>query len=167
MYFTNDFHMNYDLERHRYVLKPEAIRDLYAIELISALDTSGSISARKTVEAMLNRASSTVYNFIYSKHPNEVEYWTYRLVKHSEYRRVIEDAMAELVYYWLTNNNDLSIQSGISINAGKLFERIDALRNTVPVSVEQMLYNSGITVRARTPYDADYVADKATKGTNW
>jgi hypothetical protein len=159
--------MNYDLERHRYILKPEAVRDLYAIELIQALDTSGSISARKTVEALLNRASSTIYNFIYTKHPNEVEYWTYRLVKHPEYRTVIKDAMAELVYYWLTNNNDLSIQSGISIDAGKLFDRIDSLRNTVPVSVEQMLYNAGITFRARTPYDGEYVADKANKGVTW
>jgi len=167
MYFTNDNHMFYDLERHRYVIKPEAVRDEYSIELISALDTSGSINSRKTVEALLKRASTTIYNYIYTKHPGEVEYWTYRLVKHPEYRLPLQDAMAELVYYWLMSNNDLTIQSGISIDTGKLFEKIDSLRNQVPISVENILYNADITTRIRTPYDQDYVNDKPLKGVSW
>jgi hypothetical protein len=165
--YTNDSHAYYDLVSHFYVLRPEYIRDEYSIELISALDSSGSINARKTAEAFLRRASRTLYNYIYSKHPGEVEYWTWRLVNKEEYRQIILEALGELVYSWLTNNNDMTIQNGISIDTGKLFERIDQIKNQVPLSVEQLLYNAGITVRARTDFDADYANDKVNKGETW
>ena len=139
MYYTNTNWSYYDLNKHRYVLKPEYIRDNYSIELMDALDTTGSINARKAVEGLLKRASSVLYNYILSHHPGQVEYMIYRLVKHSEYRTTIEEAMGELVFSWLINNNDLTIQNGISIDAGKLYERIDAMKNAVPVSVDYVI----------------------------
>jgi hypothetical protein len=165
--YTNDAHAYYDLTSHFYVIRPEYIRDEYSIELISALDSSGSINARKTAEAFLRRASRTLYNFIYANHPGEVEYWTWRLVNKPEYRQVIMEALGELVYSWLLSNNDLTIQNGVSIDAGKLFERIDAVKNQVPLAVENLLYNAGITVRARTSFDSEYAADKVNKGVTW
>jgi len=165
--YTNDSHAYYDLNSHFYVIRPEYIRDEYSIELISALDSSGSINGRRTAEAFLRRASRTLYNYIYSKHPGEVEYWTWRLVNKPEYRQTILEALGELVYSWLLSNNDLTIQNGVSIDAGKLFERIDAVKNQVPLAVEQLLYNSGITVRARTDFDSEYSDDKINKGVSW
>lgn len=166
-YFTNDTAAYYDLNAHRYVLKPEYIRDNYSVELINSLDFTGSISAQAAIQNFLKRASRTVYQYIYSHHPGNVEYITYRLAKHPEYRATLLEAMGELIYSWLINNNDLTIQNGIAIDTGKLFERLDAARNQVPLSVEQMLYNADITSRVRWPYDEDYEADKATKNVDW
>jgi hypothetical protein len=166
-FFTNDNWAYYDLNSHRYVLKPEYIRDNYSIELTSALDLTGSINARAAVENLLKRASRVMYNYIYSHHPGQVEYMTYRLAKHPEYRKQLLEAMGELVYSWIINNNDLSIQNGVSIDLGKLYERLDAIKNQVPVIVEEILYNSDITTRARWEYDSSYAEDKVLKGITW
>jgi hypothetical protein len=166
-YFTNDNWAYYDLNAHRYILKPEQIRDNYSIELIQVLDATGAINAQAVVNSFLKRASRVLYNYIYSHHPGNVEYITYRLAKHPEHRPVILEAMGELVYSWILNNNDLTIQNGIAIDTGKLYERLDAIKNQVPVSVEEILYNAGITLRARWNYDSQYQLDKPLKGVDW
>jgi len=166
-YFTNDSWAYYDLNAHRYVLKPEYIRDNYSLELIDALDLTGSINSQVAIQNLLKRASRVIYNYIYSHHPGNVEYTTYRLVKNPEYRKLILEAMGELVYSWLINNNDLSIQNGISVDLGKLYERIDAIKNQVPVVVEEILYNADITTRAKWPYDEQYQEDKSLKSIEW
>jgi hypothetical protein len=166
-YYTNDSWSYYDLNAHRYVLKSEYIRDNYSIELISALDTTGAINAQAAVNNFLKRASRVLYNYIFNYHPGQVEYVRYRLVKHPEYRQVILEAMGELIYSWLINNNDLAIQNGISIDTGKLYERLDAMQNQVPVIVEEMLYNQGITLRARWNQDNEYENDKILKNIEW
>jgi hypothetical protein len=166
-YYTNDSWSYYDLTAHRYVLKSEYIRDNYAIELIQALDTTGSINADAVVRNFLKRASRVLYNYIFMHHPGQVEYMRYKLVKQPEYKQIILEAMGELVYSWLINNNDLAIQNGISIDTGKLYDRLDAMKNQVPVSVEEILYNEGITTRARWNYDNEYEQDKVLKSIEW
>lgn len=166
-YYTNDSWAYYDLNAHRYVLKAEYMKDNYSIELISALDTTGAINAQAAVNNFLKRASRVLYSYIFQYHPAQTEYMTYKLAKDSHYRLIILEAMGELVYSWLINNNDLAIQNGVGIDAGKLYERIDARQNTVPVSVENILYNSGITWRARWTEDIEYEEDKLEKGITW
>jgi hypothetical protein len=167
VYYTNDNWSYYDLNTHRYVLKPEYIRDNYGIELISALDTTGAINAVSVVNNFLKRASRVLYSYIFNQHSGQVEYMRYRLVKHPEYRHILLEAMGELVYSWLINNNDLSIQNGISIDTGKLYERLDAAQNQVPIVVQEILYNEGITWRARWTFDKEYEDDKIYKGIDW
>ena len=125
--------------RHMYVLKPEYMRDNYSIELASVLDTTGSINGKQAVLGFIKRASQVLYNYIYKHHPTQKEYIEYRLVRYPEYRDSLMEALGELIYSWLINNNDLSIQNGISIDLGKLYDRIDAQINTVPVAVENIL----------------------------
>jgi hypothetical protein len=166
-YYTNDSWSYYDLHAHRYILKPEYIRDNYSLELVQVLDSTGAINSQAVVNSFLKRASRVMYNYIYSKHPGSVEYISYRLVKHPQYRAVLLEAMGELVYSWIINNNDLTIQNGISIDTGKLYERLDAAKNQVPLSVENILYNAEITMRARWPYDSQYEIDKPKKSIDW
>jgi hypothetical protein len=162
--------MYYDLNNHRYVLKPEYFRDQYSIELIDQLDTSGSINARQAVEGLLKRASMMIYNYIYQHNPHQKDYFEYRLVKYSSmYRNGVKEAMGELVYFWLTNNNDLSIQTGINIDLGKIFDRIDINRNVIPQAVELILSRYDIITRAkwRLESDSNYSQDKDDKGIDW
>jgi len=167
-YYTNDNWVYYDLNAHRYVLKPEYMRDNYSVDLINSLDLSGSgTTAQSAVQNLLKRASRVIYNYIYSHHPGNVEYTTYRIVKDPKYKNTIVEAMGELVYSWLINNNDLSIQNGISVDLGKLYDRIDSMKNQVPVIVEEILYSGDIITRMKWPFDSEYEADKITKGISW
>ena len=166
-YFTTDNWAYYDLKRHMYVLKPEFIRDNYSIELLAALDTTGSHNAKKAVEGFLRRASMVMYNYIYRHHQGQVEYMRYRLARYPEYRFTLLEGLGELVYSWIINNNDLTIQNGVSIELGKLYERLDAIENTVPVSTRDILYNGDITTRYRWTYDQEFEDDKPAKGLSW
>lgn len=168
--FTNDNHMYYDMNTHRYVLKPEYFRDTYSIELIEQIDTSGSINARQAVEGLLKRASSILYNYIYQHNQFQKDYLEYRLVKYgSQYREALKEAMGELVYYWLTNNADLTIQSGVNVEAGKIFTKRDIAQNTIPHSSENILMTAGVLSRAkwRVDNDPNYNEDKPDRGIDW
>ena len=166
-YFTNDNWSYFDIKKHMYVLKPEYMRDNYSIELANVLDTTGSINGKQAVLGFLKRASMVLYNYIYRHHPGQRDYIQYRLVRYPEYRDAIMEALGELIYSWLINNNDLTIQNGISIDMGKLYDRIDAQINAVPVSVQNILYNAGITTRAMWDIDEDYLEDLPAKGLSW
>jgi hypothetical protein len=161
--------MYYDLKNHRYVLKPEYIRDTYAIELAAALDTSGSINARKAVEGFLKRASMVLYNYIYQHNPSQKEYVEYRMAKFPDAREKIQEAMGELVYYWLMNNVDLTLHSGINVETGKLYNRADINLNTVPHSVELILSSAKLLSRSRfiIELDQEYIQDKDYYGIDW
>ena len=89
---------------------------------MDALDTTGSINARKAVEGLLKREPAQFYIITFFLiMEGQVEIYDIQLVKRSEYRTTIEEAMGELVFCWLINNNDLTTTNGISIDAGESY----------------------------------------------
>ena len=167
MYFTNDDDAYYDTKRHIYVLKPEFIRDNYAIELKTELDLEGSTTTKTAIAGFLRRASQTLYKFILTHHPEDPEYMTYRLARYEDYRPIILEALGELVYFQLLSRNDTSIQTGMNMRTGTTYTKAEAFQWEVPLSVQQLLYNNKITLRAKWSYDDEYLNDESVKGIDW
>ena len=99
--------MYYDLNKHRYILTPEALNDDYGIDLAATLRTSGDSNPDTLPERFLKRVSLIVYNYIYSwaQDKDASEY----VFSDPEYRETIKEAMEELAYAWLTSNSDPSV----------------------------------------------------------
>lgn len=137
MNYYDDEYMFYDIRKHRYILYPDALQNLYGINLIDVLDSDSDIDPETLPERFLDRASLILYTYMYSwaENKDKTEY----VLSLEGKREGIKDAMLEYVYSLLMNNTDPSIFfTGNSLRAVE-----------VPPNVQTILLNNGLIFRGR------------------
>lgn len=133
--YSNTNRMFYNINKHRYILTPDAIEQTYGIQLLDVLDSDGDISPDTLPERFLDRASKMLYTYMYSwaEDHDKTEY----VLSLPKNRDGIEEAMEEYVYSLLMNNTDPSVYfTGNSLNAVE-----------VPPNVQTILLNNGLIFR--------------------
>ena len=135
--YTDSGNMIYDLNKHRYILTPDAIQEVYGINLADALDSDSDISPETLPDRFLERASKILYNYMYSwaEDKSATEYF----LSLPRNREAIEEAQLEYVYSLLMNNTDPSI-----FFTGNALHAIE-----VPPNVQTILLNNGLIFRGR------------------
>jgi len=135
--YINDEYMIYDLNKHRYILTPEALEKDYSINLAQTLDTDDSSDPERVPELFLDRCSKIIYTYIYSwaSERDKTEY----IIANEKYRETIKDAMEEYVYSLLLNNKEPNL-----LFSGKTIADLE-----LPPSVQNILRTSGILFRGK------------------
>lgn len=135
--YTDSGNMIYDLNKHRYILTPEAIQEVYGINLVDALDSDSDASPETLPDRFLERASKILYNYMYSWAEDKAA--TEYFLSLPRNREAIEEVQLEYVYSLLMNNTDPSIFfTGNALNAIE-----------VPPNVQTILLNNGLIFRGR------------------
>lgn len=134
----NDDLMHYDYKAHRYVLKPEAVRNDLGINLSEVLNNLGDTNPSTLPERFLNDVSQKLYSYIYKFSPQKylIEY---RLAKDPYCRDLIYECLCNEVKYTL-KNGDFWNYAGVNLSKAQAMP-LDALRNEGMVSAltEQQL----------------------------
>lgn len=149
----SDSEMDYDTDKHRYILTQEYVLD-QGIDLDIELNTEGAPDPSLVPQKFLDRASLLVYTHIYGKGRNKADK-EYLLACDPELRPVIRDAMMERVRYML-ESNDLSVQSGAYISEGTRIETRDLISSTTE---EMILRPTGLLHRGDFHFIKDDTID--------
>lgn len=127
-----DTTMTYDLNKHRYILKTDYLRQI-GIDLGLVLDADYAPEPSKVPELVLDRISLLVYSNIY-QYGRSREDKEYLLACNPELRDIIRDAMVERLRYMI-DSGDLSTRSGALITQGTRVE----VKDLIPSVVEEMI----------------------------
>jgi hypothetical protein len=148
--FTNDKYMTYDIEKHQYILTPQALLDLKGVDLSAIFNEDQDVQT----QAFLLRVSQAVYGYALglAQDPMLTQY----MLSLPSFRTDLRDALAEQAFDIALNRTDPgAFFSGQGIN------------ELVTPIVRSMMLNSGIAFRgtyARNSYPADWMD---SKGTAW
>lgn len=147
--YISDEYMEYDIDKHRYILTNEAMEEFYGIDLRAVLNAEGDFNPDTLPYRFLDRVSKQVYNYIYSwaADKNQTEF----VISDKSYRQDIQDAMLELAYSYLMENKDPNI----------LFKESSLGTIVVPPVVQTILMNGGLLFRGQfNGLPSDYLDSK-------
>lgn len=138
----DDTAMTYDLTRHQYILDADYVYNEMGIDLLRDLNAQEDPKRSSIIERHLKRASSLIYNFIYSFNRNDnKDYVEFMLAKNIDWREPIQQALEEQVIF-MRPNPDTSQTRGVNLMKGTKLQtkREDAIS---PLA-QDILQNAGI-----------------------
>ena len=142
VYPYNDDAMAYDLDWHFYKLKEDYVTNELGEDLIGTLNLADDTKRASAVDRYLRRISRVIYNYIYSHcSTNTKDYVEYLLAKKPEWRKIIQEALEEQLYYTL-RNGDLTTYNGIDIYNGTKMQL--KREDTISPLASDVLANAGI-----------------------
>lgn len=142
IYPLDDTAMTYDLTRHMYILNNDYVLNELGIDLLRDLNATKDPKRSSIAERHLKRASTLIYNFIYSFARNDAkDYIEFGCAKNPNWREPIQQALEEQVIF-MRPNPDTSQTRGVNIMAGTkmALKREDAIS---PLA-QDILQNAGI-----------------------
>lgn len=142
--------LNYDADLHMYILDKNYFTMRTAISLEAVLKQGSSSNITAVVNSYLTRASTVLYNTIFSFNPGSKLELRYLIATERELGETIRESLIELVNYWIVNGLDSSIINPIvNLDVERTVPTIsqDILKSAVlPESVKEMFHSEGLDV---------------------
>lgn len=143
--------LNYNKEFHYYILDRDYYTERTATNLEEVLRSDNSTSIDTVVTAFLQRASTTLYDYMYSFNPRFKKYLQYEFCHEDEYVVMIRECLLDMVNYWVLNGLDPTMMNPIlntNVENNVPFLTEEQMKEaSIPVSVKLKIKDEGLTIR--------------------